>query len=254
MAEFPRAAGQAPVVFLETTGSTNAEALARAAAGERGPLWIAARQQSAGRGRRGRAWVSEPGNLYATLLLTDAAPASAISGVCFVAALALHDAVLDAAHGLAPAQLTLKWPNDLLLDGRKIAGILVEGVSQAGTHAAAIGFGVNCKHHPETAEFPATDLTSAGFAVTPETLLGFLGAAMERRIDEWRRGENFAAVRAAWLARASGLGAPIEVRLPNRTMSGTFEALDEGGALVLRHGNGTCETVAAGDVFPLPAR
>lgn len=254
MVEFPRTAGGAPVVVLETTGSTNAEALARAAGGERGPLWIAAKQQSAGRGRRGRSWVSEPGNLYATLLLTDAAPAAALPGICFVAALAVHDAILDAAHGLAPAQLKLKWPNDILLDGRKIVGILVEGVSQARGHAAVIGIGVNCRHHPQMAEFSATDLASAGFAVTPEKLLEFLGSAMERRLDEWRRGENFSAVRAAWLARASGLGAPIEVRLPNRTMSGTFEALDEGGALVLRHGNGTCETVAAGDVFPLAAR
>jgi BirA family transcriptional regulator, biotin operon repressor / biotin---[acetyl-CoA-carboxylase] ligase len=253
MTEFPRTAGGAPVVFLETTGSTNAEALARAAAGERGPLWIAAKQQSAGRGRRGRAWASEPGNLYATLLLSDAAPAAALPGICFVAALAVHDALLDATHGLAPAQLKLKWPNDILLDGRKVVGILVEGVSGA-AHAAAIGIGVNCKHHPQSTEFPATDLANAGFVVPAEMLLRFVGAAMERRLGEWQRGENFSAVRAAWLARASGLGAPIEVRLPNRTMSGTFEALDERGALVLRYGNGTCETVAAGDVFPLVAR
>ena len=254
MAEFPRTAGSAPVVFLETTDSTNAEALARAAAGERGPLWIAAKQQSAGRGRRGRVWLSEPGNLYATLLLSDAAPAAALPGICFVAALAVHDAILDAAHGLAPAQLQLKWPNDILLGGHKIVGILVESVSGAGGHAAAVGIGVNCKHHPQTTDYPATDLASAGFILPPETLLGFVGTAMERRLDEWRGGENFPATRAAWLARASGLGAPIEVRLPNRTMSGTFEALDEGGALVLRRGNGTCETVAAGDVFPLAAR
>jgi len=248
MADFPRTAGRAPVAVLETVGSTNAEALARAAAGERGPLWIVARTQDAGRGRRGRAWTSEPGNLYATLLLTDAAPPSAVSGICFVAALALHDALLDAAHGLAPAQLKLKWPNDLLLEGRKIAGILVEGAARA----TVIGFGVNCAHHPEKTEFPAGDL--AGFAVSPEVLIGFLGRAMDARLEEWRRGENFAAVRAAWIARAGGIGAPVEVRLPDRTMSGTFEALDEGGALVLRHGNGARETIAAGDVFPLAAR
>jgi BirA family biotin operon repressor/biotin-[acetyl-CoA-carboxylase] ligase len=251
MAEFPRTAGQTPVVFLETTDSTNAEALARAAAGERGPLWIVARQQSAGRGRRGRTWVSEPGNLYATLLLSDAAPAAALPGICFVAALAVHDAILDAAHGLAPAQLKLKWPNDVLLDGQKLVGILVEGVSQAGVHATAIGIGVNCKHHPQTSAYPATDLAAAGFDVAPESLLGFLGTAMERRLGEWRRGENFAAVRTAWLARASGVGSPIEVRLPAGSMSGTFEALDDSGALLLRRSDGTREKVAAGDVFPL---
>lgn len=253
MADFPRTAGSAPVVFLETTGSTNAEALARAAAGEYGPLWIAAGRQSAGRGRRGRTWVSEPGNLYATLLLTDAAPPAAVAGVCFVAALAVHDAILDAAHGLAPAQLKLKWPNDVLLDGRKIVGILVEGASQAGRHMTAIGIGVNCLHHPESTEYPATSLARAGFAVEPGGLLSALGVVMGRRLDEWQRGENFAAIRAAWLARASGVGSPIEVRLPAGSMSGTFEALDESGALLLRRSDGTREKVAAGDVFPLAA-
>ena len=254
MADFLRTSGSAPVVFLETTGSTNADALARAAAGERGPLWIAAGQQSGGRGRRGRVWVSEPGNLYATLLLTDAAPPAALAGICFVAALAVHDAILDAAHGLAPAQLKLKWPNDVLLDGRKIVGILVEGVSHAGGHAVAIGVGVNCLHYPDSTEYPATSLASAGFPVAPGRLLELLGATMERRLNEWRRGENFAGVRAAWFARASGVGSPIEVRLPSGTMSGTFEALDEGGALLLRRGDGTREKVAAGDVFPLAAQ
>jgi BirA family biotin operon repressor/biotin-[acetyl-CoA-carboxylase] ligase len=254
MMDFPRTAGSTPVVFLETTGSTNADALARAEAGERGPLWIAARQQYAGRGRRGRSWVSEPGNLYTTLLLTDAAPVSAVYGICFVAAVALHDAVLDAAHGIAPVQLKLKWPNDLLLDGRKIAGILVEGVSQAGRHAAAVGIGVNCRHHPESTEYPATSLASAGYAVEPSDLLERLGETMRRRLDEWQRGVNFEAVRAAWLTRASGVGLPIEVRLPSGTMTGVFEALDESGALLLRRSDGTRETVAAGDVFPLAAR
>lgn len=254
MMDFPRTAGSAPVVFLETTGSTNADALARAAAGERGPLWIAARQQNAGRGRRGRSWVSEPGNLYTTLLLTDAAPVSAVSGICFVAAVALHDAVLDAAHGLAPVQLKLKWPNDLLLDGRKVAGILVEGMSQAGRHAAAVGIGVNCRHHPESTEYPATSLASAGYAVEPGDLLERLGETMRRRLIEWQRGDNFDAVRAAWLARASGVGSPIEVRLPSGLMKGVFEALDESGALLLRRSDGTRETVAAGEIFPFVAR
>lgn len=251
MADFPRTAGKAQVVALETVSSTNAEALARAAAGERGPLWIVARTQSAGRGRRGRTWASESGNLYATLLLRDAAAPAVVSGICFVAALALHDALLDAAHGLAPAQLKVKWPNDLLLGGAKLAGILVEGASYPDGDAAAVGIGVNCAHHPEGMEFPAASLASAGFSMTAPALLGALGVAMDRRLAEWDRGANFAGVRAAWIARASGLGSPIEVRLPSRSISGTFEALDDGGALVLRHGDGKRETIAAGDVFPL---
>jgi BirA family biotin operon repressor/biotin-[acetyl-CoA-carboxylase] ligase len=255
MADFSRSVGGVPIFALETVGSTNEEALARAKAGEPGPLWIVARQQSAGRGRRGRPWVSEPGNLYASLLLTDAAPAGAVSGICFVAALALHDALLDVAHGLAPAQIKLKWPNDVLLDGKKIAGILVEGISLAdGGMATVAGFGINCRNHPENAAYAATSLAAAGSVVEPHALLTALAGRMSRRLNEWRRGDGFSSIRAAWLARASGVGGPIEVRLPDRTIAGTFEAVDPGGALVLKHGNGMRETIAAGDVFPLTAR
>jgi BirA family biotin operon repressor/biotin-[acetyl-CoA-carboxylase] ligase len=188
-------------------------------------------------------------------LLTDAAPAGAVSGICFVAALALHDALLDVAHGLAPAQIKLKWPNDVLLDGKKIAGILVEGISLAdGGMATVAGFGINCRNHPENAAYAATSLAAAGSVVEPHALLTALAGRMSRRLNEWRRGDGFSSIRAAWLARASGVGGPIEVRLPDRTIAGTFEAVDPGGALVLKHGNGMRETIAAGDVFPLTAR
>jgi BirA family biotin operon repressor/biotin-[acetyl-CoA-carboxylase] ligase len=248
---FPRTAGGIPVVAFDTIGSTNAEALARAWDGERGPLWIAARTQTGGHGRRGRAWISEPGNLYASLLLTDPAPSALLPGICFVAALALHDAVLDVTSGLAPASFKLKWPNDLLLGGNKIAGILVEGGSQGGVHAAVIGFGVNCRHHPEGTEFPAADLAGAGFPVEPETLLTALGRAMNSRLKEWNRGVNFTSIRSAWLLRAVGIGEAMEVRLPDRTIGGTFETLDPDGGLILRRAGGAIETIHAGDVFPL---
>jgi BirA family transcriptional regulator, biotin operon repressor / biotin---[acetyl-CoA-carboxylase] ligase len=134
------------LIRLDTIDSTNAEALRRAWAGERGPLWIVAERQSAGRGRRGRSWVSPPGNLHATLLVSDPAPAALVPQLGFVAGLALHDAAAAAAPPLAP-RLALKWPNDLLCGGRKIAGILVEGEGDP-VAAAAIGFGVNCREHP----------------------------------------------------------------------------------------------------------
>jgi BirA family biotin operon repressor/biotin-[acetyl-CoA-carboxylase] ligase len=241
------------VVTLDAVGSTNAEALERARAGERGPLWIVARRQTAGRGRRGRRWVSEPGNLYASLLLSDPAIGSAVSGICFVAALALHDAILDVAHGLAPAQLELKWPNDVLLAGKKVAGILVEGISLDRGSVAVVGFGVNCAHHPGDVEFPASDMPASGYPIDLQSLFTALAGRMDARVAEWQRGENFAAIRSAWLARASGIGDPVEVRLTNRSIAGTFDAIDPSGALVLRHRDGTRETIAAGDVFPLTA-
>src|SRR6185436_2922212 len=119
----------ASLISFDTLGSTNAEALALARGGEHGPLWITAARQTAGRGRRGNAWTSEPGNLYASLLLTERLPAGRAPELCFVAALALHDAVSALAPALKPQ---LKWPNDLLIDGAKFAGILIEAESAQG--------------------------------------------------------------------------------------------------------------------------
>ena len=130
----------------DTLGSTNAEALALARAGERGPLWITAQSQSAGRGRRGSTWVSPPGNLYASLLLSEPSPKPLAPQLSFVAALALHDALCDCAPRLGPL-FKLKWPNDVLLGPDKLAGILIEGESEP-AFAVVIGFGVNCASHP----------------------------------------------------------------------------------------------------------
>ena len=231
---------------FDTLGSTNAEALARARAGERGPLWIVAAEQTAGRGRRGAAWVSKPGNLYATLLLTEPSPKASAPQLSFVAALALHDAVAASAPQVGPV-LKLKWPNDLLLDGAKLAGILIEGESDP-AFAVAIGMGVNCAHHPEGTAYPATDLAAAGALVEPAALMNALAAALARRLAQWAEGQGFAAIRADWLKRAAGLGADICVRLPEREFSGRFEGLDENGRLLVVEG-GAIVTVGAGEVF-----
>jgi BirA family biotin operon repressor/biotin-[acetyl-CoA-carboxylase] ligase len=247
------AATGARLVSLDEVGSTNAEAFARARAGERGPLWIAARRQTAGRGRRGRAWVSDPGNLYASLLLTDPAPTQRAAELSLVAALAAHDALAERATVLGP-RLKLKWPNDVLCDGAKLAGILVEGETlPGGPLAVVIGIGVNCAHHPADTAYPATNLATAGALVPSDNLAPALIAAMARRLAEWDRGENFVAIRAAWLKRAAGLGAPARVRLPEREVDGIAETLDETGRLVLRLADGSRERIAAGEMFPLTA-
>jgi len=250
------AASGARLLTLDTVGSTNAEAFARARAGERGPLWIAARRQTAGRGRRGRAWVSEPGNLYASLLLTDPAPGQRAPELSLVAALALHDALAERAAILRP-RLKLKWPNDVVCDGAKLAGILIEGESvPGGPLVVVIGMGINCAHCPSDTAYPATSLAAAGAPVAPADLMQALIRAMAARLWEWDRGENFAAIRAAWLERAAGLGAPARVRLPERELEGVAETLDEAGRLVLRLADGKTERIAAGEIFPLsvPAR
>ena len=161
---------------LAAIGSTNAEARLRAQRGERGPLWITATAQSAGRGRHGRTWISPPGNLYASLLLRDPSSFEHAPQLAFVAALALRDAIVAEAAALAP-QLTFKWPNDLLLAGDKCAGILIEGEAAFDGEEAQVpkqlsvivGIGVNCTSHPSRSggtSFPATDLQAHGAAIS----------------------------------------------------------------------------------------
>ena len=240
------------LIAHDTLRSTNAEALARGRAGERGPVWITAAQQTAGRGRRGNAWASEPGNLYASLLLTDPAPAAHLPELCFVVALAVRDAACAAAPQLS-AKLKLKWPNDLLLGGAKLAGILIEAESAGGNTIAAAGIGVNCAHHPDNLAYPATSLAAHGIAVTPAALMTELSRTMMTRLAQWERGSAFAAIRAEWLAHAAGLGGDIHVRLPDRELTGRFETLDPLGRLMLRLPGGALEAITVGEVFT-PAR
>jgi BirA family biotin operon repressor/biotin-[acetyl-CoA-carboxylase] ligase len=237
------AAAGVGLVTFDTIGSTNAEALQIARAGARTPQWVVARRQTAGRGRRGRTWVSEPGNLYASLLLIDPSPMDRAAELSFVAGLALHDAIAGRVPGLA-ARLKLKWPNDLLIDRNKLAGILIEGEGSA----VVIGIGVNCTHHPSGTPYPATDLAAAGVRATPESVFMALSGAMVSRLAQWDRGAGFDGIREDWLARAAGLGKAVHISLPDGERTGYFETIDQAGRLVLRLSDGRLETFAAGDV------
>jgi BirA family transcriptional regulator, biotin operon repressor / biotin---[acetyl-CoA-carboxylase] ligase len=234
----------------ETVASTNAEALALARCGERGPLWITAQQQTAGRGRRGSEWISRAGNLYATLLLHDPAPAEHAPELSFVAALALQDAIGERVPALRD-ELKLKWPNDLLCRGAKVAGILIESERADDALTVVIGIGVNCEHHPMQTPYPATDLATAGADISAETLFAALSCTMLERVTQWRRGAGFAGIRADWMARATGIGGDMRVRLPDRELLGRGEALDDHGRLLLRLADGSVQAIAAGEVFPL---
>ena len=221
--------------------STNAEALRRAASGETGPVWIRADRQSAGRGRRGRVWEGGEGNLFATLLLSPERPRADWAQLSFVAAIATAD---TAAHLAPKAVIAVKWPNDVLADGRKLAGILLE-TAGAGL---AVGIGVNLASHPEGTEFPAVSL--AGLGARPPSAgyaLGLLATAFAGWYEVWR-GRGFEPVRDAWLARAAHLGQRIRARLPDRERAGVFEGIDAEGALLLNEGNKT-QAIAAGEVF-----
>jgi BirA family biotin operon repressor/biotin-[acetyl-CoA-carboxylase] ligase len=233
------------LIAHDVLDSTNAHALTLAQRGERGPLWITAQRQTAGRGRRGRTWVSQLGNLYATLLLASPAPPQCWPQLSLVAGLAVHDALIEIAPGLK-RRLANKWPNDLLLDGAKFAGILIEG--EGGNEAVVIGIGVNCASHPAKTEYPATDLASAGMQIPPEMLFPTLSTKMIGRLAQWNGGDGFSTVRSDWIARAAGVGEQIRVRLPNQELSGRFAALDDNGGLVLCVADGSIVTVTAGDV------
>jgi BirA family biotin operon repressor/biotin-[acetyl-CoA-carboxylase] ligase len=226
---------------LDTVDSTNAEARRRAEAGEKGPLWITAAHQSAGRGRRGRAWETGEGNLAATLLLTPGVPPAEAAQLSFAAALAVAETVL---HFAPRAEVQVKWPNDVLAEGRKVSGILLEGAGQA----LAIGIGLNLAHHPEGTEFPATSLAALGVpAPEPQAALVVLAARFAHWQGTWESG-GFAPLRMAWMARAGALGRPIRARLPHEERQGAFEGIDASGALLLREPGGLV-AITAGEVF-----
>lgn len=245
----PTAGAGIGLIALDVVDSTNAAALRYGKDGERGPLWVTAQTQSAGRGRRGRHWVSEPGNLYASLLLTDPAPPTAVAQCSFVAAIAVHDAVSDVAPALA-RRLTLKWPNDVLCNARKLAGILIEGEGRDPMLVAA-GIGINCRHHPDDAVYPATNLAAEGAEVSAAMMFAALCLRMTERLAQWNGGAGFAAIRTEWLARGPAPGASLRVRLGDGEVTGRFETIDAEGNLLLMAADGTRRRVTAGDVFPL---
>ncbi len=232
--------GYSKQVYAELD-STNEEARRLAEAGEVGPVWIMAEHQSAGRGRRGRAWHSPEGNLAATLLLRPGASQAVTGQLSFAAALAVADM---AAHFATQAAIAVKWPNDVLADGKKLAGILLEG----GSGWLAIGIGVNLASHPEGTEFPATSLAHLGIAVpSQQEALTVLAARFAHWYGLWMQG-GFESLRMQWLARAFGVGSPIRARLAQETRTGVFEGIDANGALLLNEG-GQVRAIAAGEVF-----
>lgn len=235
--------------ILERVDSTNAEAF-RLAPHLSGPAWILARRQEAGRGRRGRAWSDPEGNFAATLVLRPDGGAAAAAQLSFVAALALYDAL----RALCGPQLNiaLKWPNDVLLNGGKLSGILLESSGAGGQVAAlAIGIGVNLVGSPDTVEPEATRPVSlqgeTGQRVTAEELLDALAPAF----DHWQRqlrDYGFAPIREAWLARAAKLGEAIIARTGNAQREGRFDGIDETGALILTTAKGR-EIIPAAEIY-----
>jgi len=234
----------AAIVRLGAVGSTNDEAMARLrSAGA--PVWVVAERQTGGRGRRGRPWVSEPGNLYASFAFPVVMPADAFAFLPLAAAVALRDAIA-AATGLAPA---LKWPNDALIGGRKVAGILVESEAGGSTGArrAVIGFGVNVAHAP--GDVAAARLLDHRPDATAGALFEALRPALAAVLARLGAPGGVPALAARWREAAIGIGAPVTVRFDAAVREGIFMDLDDSGRLMLQESDGTVTPVTAGDVF-----
>ncbi|MGB8274521.1 MAG: biotin--[acetyl-CoA-carboxylase] ligase [Alphaproteobacteria bacterium] len=236
------------LVPFDTIDSTNEEARRRATAGAAEGTVIVAAAQTRGRGRRGRHWDSPAGNLHCSILLKPAVPLGEAANLSFVAAVALAEALepIVAAKG----RVTLKWPNDVLLNERKVAGILLESQTEDGRLGFIIvGVGVNVAHFPGEVMFPATSLQAVGCAGL--TVAAVRDAFLDRFrhwYGRWREA-GFAAVRAEWLARAARLGETVEVRLGRDRVAGRFAGLSETGALLLDVPGEGRRDISAGDVF-----
>ncbi len=237
------------LIKLDSVDSTNDEAKRRAEGGAPDNTVIWARQQTVGRGRRGRSWESPLGNLYCSLLLRPKHSYDVVMQLGFVAALALQECL--AARAPAGVPVACKWPNDLLIGGQKCAGILMETAGAGGKLGpdwTVLGFGLNVMRHPARSEFPATSLHKSGFAAVQldELLVEILS-----RFDVWRgrwQGLGFSAVRDAWMAVAFGRGEAVTVRLHDETLHGTFADMDRDGALLVDVAAGQ-RRITAGDVF-----
>lgn len=245
----PRLADAYRLLSFAQLDSTNEEAKRQAGKGAPEGTLIWAREQTAGRGRRGRPWVSDVGNLYMSILLRPSRLAADSAQLGFAAALAVGETIVPRLP--LGTVLAYKWPNDVLIDGRKSSGILLE--SQAAGDGLidwlVIGIGVNLVSFPEDTEHPATSLAAAGAGmVTPETMLESIAERFLLWYRRWQE-DGFPPLRAAWLARVRGLGEGIRVRLNGEEAHGRFAGLDEDGALLLEDGV-TRRRIAAGDVFP----
>lgn len=239
------------LVRMETVDSTNAEARRRAKAGEPGPLWIWSARQSQGRGRGGREWISQHGNLFASLLIGVNCPLRAASQLALVTGIVTYDTIAKLIAYEGRSELLLKWPNDVLLAGEKLAGMLLENVGSPmeDRSVVVIGTGINLANHPEDLPQPAISLGAYGMTITPADALEVLAATTHEWLARWAEGTSFPTIRRAWLDRAGPTGRPLRVKINGEETEGVYAGLDADGALRLLTPDGSEHRIAAGDVF-----
>lgn len=236
---------------FDSLDSTNKKALELAKNGELGPLVVFTKNQNAGRGRDGRLWLSSAQTLTATFLINSHAPKEKVAQLAFVMALAAHQTVCDFIPPDQHKLVALKWPNDVLVQGRKLSGILIESqqVKQFSGTILAIGIGMNVGDIPQDGDFSATSLSALGAEVEVEAVLSKLSHNFAKYLDLWSESQNFSLIRKIWLDHALGLGGKITARLPNQVIHGIFDSLDQDGTLILRDEAGLIHQITAGDIF-----
>jgi BirA family biotin operon repressor/biotin-[acetyl-CoA-carboxylase] ligase len=244
------------VAAFDQIGSTNAEAMACARDGERGPMWFVTSEQTAGRGRRHRPWIAPRGNLASSILeVMDVTPAVAAT-LGFAAGLALEaalrklsvEATLRSA-GSDDLNFSLKWPNDVLAGRKKLAGILLEAEVVGGRLAVVVGIGTNVVAAPEGTPTPATSLKALGIDASAEDLFAALSDGWAEFRGIWDDGRGFAEIRKLWLERAAGLGQMVAIKSGGAAIEGTFDTIDEQGCMIVRTTGGKLVPVTAGDVY-----
>ncbi len=240
---------------FDKVGSTNTEAMARARQGERGPMWFVTTEQTAGRGRRQRAWVAPRGNLASSVLeVIDVSPAvAATMGFAFglAHAAALQRVSMEANLRLAGADqldYRLKWPNDILVRGEKLCGLLVEAEAVTGGLAVVAGIGTNVIAAPQGTPTPATSLQALGVHISAEELFAALSDSWVEFRGIWDHGRGFACIRNAWLEHAFGVGEPVAIKAGATTVEGTFDTIDDTGCLIVRTAEGKRMPITAGEV------
>lgn len=239
-------------ITIDEVDSTNRLAFERAAAGEKGPLWIVARRQTAGRGRSGRPWSSEPGNLYASLLVEMACPPTVVPQVSLVAGVAVASAIKQVL-GDRSAALRLKWPNDVLIGQAKCVGILAESTMGRESVTVVIGIGINLAWHPTDLGRMATSLAEQGAHISPDAMFDGLAPAMQHWLEVWQCGVGFGSVRDAWLAQAGQVGENCSVNTGTERLEGKFLGIDAAGALLMQDNQGRQRSIGFGDVTLMPA-
>jgi BirA family transcriptional regulator, biotin operon repressor / biotin---[acetyl-CoA-carboxylase] ligase len=239
-----------PTDRLVTIDSTNVEAMRRIATGERGPRWIIADEQTAGRGRAGRAWSSTPGNFYGSLILPVAGRPAVAHHLSLLMGVAVFDAITSLAEPNGVPGLRLKWPNDVLVGRAKVCGLLPESTSHPdGTGLLVVfGIGINLVPPPLDLGRPVAALVDHGLSPKPDDMAARLGTWMLHWLGLWRAGDGFDAIRSAWLERAGARGEAIQVNTGAGPVSGTFDGLDSDGALLLRLDMGQVQRFTYGDV------